>query len=269
MANVVVEKTTKTAEVVVADTNFIAFSRASKEALKSANLLKSLPVNTLILGDTGVGKRTLATFISDSPIVNAKDENLAEYINANESVIIEDFNQIAQPSKFEEIIKNSNTRIIATANKASESLKHIFGVTITLPPLSDRLEDAEALSKIYIKEACEIFNVKDVPSLNFDKLTNHLHVNAQSLRRYIYFYVLTHSLGEKEFMEFSQIYYQKTMSNQDVYKTSLPLFDVPLIKAGFKKFRSQLAMSKSFGINRNTLRKKINENRDYFEEGQS
>lgn len=248
----------------MANTNFIAYSRASKEALKSANLLKSLHVNTLILGDVGVGKKTLASFISDSPIVNAKDEKLYDYISANECVIVENVHHISQPSKFDEAIEKNSTRVIATSSKMGENLQQIFGVTITLPPLKDRLEDAEALSKVFIKEACEIFDTKDVPSLNFDDLNRHLHVNAQSLRRYIYFYVLTHSLDEREFMDFSQIYFSKVMDNEDIYKASLPLFDVPLIRAGFKKFRSQLAMSKGFGINRNTLRKKINENNQYF-----
>jgi hypothetical protein len=40
------------------------------------------------------------------------------------------------------------------------------------------------------------------------------------------------------------------------------LFDVPLIKSGYAKFGSQLAMSEKFGLNRNTLRKKINDYKD-------
>lgn len=40
------------------------------------------------------------------------------------------------------------------------------------------------------------------------------------------------------------------------------LFDVPMIQSGYVKFGSQLAISERFGLNRNTLRKKINDYKD-------
>ena len=48
---------------VVAHNSYIAKSRASLEALKSADLLKSLSLNVLITGEIGVGKRSLAKYI--------------------------------------------------------------------------------------------------------------------------------------------------------------------------------------------------------------
>ncbi|MDR1615032.1 MAG: hypothetical protein LBS26_05645, partial [Campylobacteraceae bacterium] len=50
----------------------------------------------------------------------------------------------------------------------------------------------------------------------------------------------------------------------DDYRRLLYIFDIPLLRAGFKKFRSQLAISKNFGLNRNTLRKKISELHRFF-----
>jgi transcriptional regulator with PAS, ATPase and Fis domain len=41
----------------VAVTNFIATSDASLEALKTANLLKGLPINAFIFGQSGTGKK--------------------------------------------------------------------------------------------------------------------------------------------------------------------------------------------------------------------
>lgn len=251
-------------EVVVADTKFFAFSRASKEALKSANLLKSLHVNTLILGEIGVGKKTLATYIKDIPIIHAKDEKIYKFIHSNECVIIQDFNLLPQFDKFNKTIQKTQTQIIATASKINEKSKQMFSVSISLPPLRDRMEDVEGLSKIFLNEACEVFGIKENLKLDLNELHSHLHVNAQSLKRYVYLYALSHSLNKKEFMNFSQIYFLKNMKEEDIYKQNLTLFDVPIIKAGFEKFNSQLAMSKSFGINRNTLRKKINENKQYF-----
>jgi DNA-binding protein Fis len=43
----------------------------------------------------------------------------------------------------------------------------------------------------------------------------------------------------------------------------LHLYEVPLIRAGIKKFKSQLQLSDKLGLNRNTLRKKITEHAHY------
>ena len=65
------EKVTLMVADVVDHTNYIAKSRASIEALKSANLLKSVTINALIVGEAGVGKETLARHILSAPIVDA------------------------------------------------------------------------------------------------------------------------------------------------------------------------------------------------------
>ncbi len=56
--------------------------------------------------------------------------------------------------------------------------------------------------------------------------------------------------------------YDKLGSNND-YRKFLHLYEVPLIRSGLKKFRSQLKLASVLGLNRNTLRKKIQENRTY------
>jgi DNA-binding protein Fis len=45
----------------------------------------------------------------------------------------------------------------------------------------------------------------------------------------------------------------------DNYRKHLGLYEKPLIKAGLKKYGSQLQLAAALGINRNTLRKKIQE----------
>ena len=52
---------------------------------------------------------------------------------------------------------------------------------------------------------------------------------------------------------------EKIGSNND-YRNFLHLYEVPLIQAGIKRFKSQLQLSERLGLNRNTLRKKIAEN---------
>ena len=44
-------------------TRLVSNSSASQKALKTATLLKSLSVNALIIGESGVGKQSLASFI--------------------------------------------------------------------------------------------------------------------------------------------------------------------------------------------------------------
>jgi len=52
-------------------------------------------------------------------------------------------------------------------------------------------------------------------------------------------------------------------SNND-YKNFLHLYEVPIIKAGILRFKSQLQLSDKLGLNRNTLRKKIADNEKYL-----
>ena len=53
-------------------TNFITLSNASKEAFKTATLLKTLNVNSLITGEDSVGKKCLATYILPNTVMLIK-----------------------------------------------------------------------------------------------------------------------------------------------------------------------------------------------------
>lgn len=260
-------KKAETAEVVVA-TNFIANSRSSQEALKSAHLLKSLPVNALILGDDGVGKLTLAKFILNAPIVSAKDfQGLLHALKEEDGLIIEDFHHLPQTQTFFDELEKHKTHIIATAENLSDTLKDkFFSVTIDLPPLKQRHEDVKDIAKEFIIEAKELFGIDEDIVFDEDDFFEHLEQNANSLKRYIYGLVLANSLNSDGFMKLSEGFLSKQIGEGDDYRRLLHFFDVPLIRAGFKKFGSQLSMSEEFGLNRNTLRKKINENSKFFKE---
>jgi DNA-binding protein Fis len=54
----------------------------------------------------------------------------------------------------------------------------------------------------------------------------------------------------------------KIGTNSD-YRNNLYIYEVPLIRAGLKKFKSQLQLADRLGLNRNTLRKKIADNSEY------
>jgi len=126
-------------------TSYIAKSRASLEALKSANLLKSLNISALILGELGTGKQTLAKFIlPDAPVVDGADLNeVLSFISTSDAVIIKNFDKISNFSKLESALELYKTRIIATSKtRLSEKINdEFFSLQITVAPLSQREED--------------------------------------------------------------------------------------------------------------------------------
>ena len=62
------------AALVVDATNFITASESSHQAFKTATLLKTLSVNSLISGEVGVGKKSLARYIlPDATVIEASD----------------------------------------------------------------------------------------------------------------------------------------------------------------------------------------------------
>ncbi len=65
-------------------------------------------------------------------------------------------------------------------------------------------------------------------------------------------------------MQVMEEFLSKKLGGRNDYRDQLYLFDIPMLRCGFKKFNSQLNMSEKFGLNRNTLRKKINDYKDNY-----
>ena len=53
------------------------------------------------------------------------------------------------------------------------------------------------------------------------------------------------------------------LGSKNDYRNYIHLYEVPLIRAGLKQFKSQLQLAEKLGLNRNTLRKKIAEHAKY------
>jgi len=262
---VAVVKITPTVADVVDRTNYIAKSRASIEALKSANLLKSVSINALILGEKGVGKETLARHIMDAPLVEASFFNeLLALIETNASVIVKNFHLIANYKKLKIALETHKTRIIATSSTPlSEALMdEFFSLKITIPPLREREEDVMPLIEKFAFEAYGMFGESSNASFSYREVIPDLTQNCYSLRRSVYNAYLMNTFGEKEILSMMEQFLSHRIGGRNDYRDLLYLFDVPLIKSGHAKFGSQLAMSEKFGLNRNTLRKKINDYKD-------
>lgn len=249
-------------------TNFIAKSNASLEALKTANLLKGLPVNAFIFGQSGTGKKSLAKYIlPNAPIVDARHyDELEDTLSSNKTIIISNFDKIPNFDNFKRLVDKYEVRIIALANAIfnSDVIDRFFGIKVYLPPLSERKEDVKALAEYFLDEAFRVFNIDKKTKINIDTSRIALDQNAHSIRRHVYMKVQFQSIDEIELMDLTEGFLKEKMGGNSDYRNFLYLYEAPLINAGLEKFKTQLQLSDKLGLNRNTLRKKIAENKEYL-----
>jgi len=248
--------------------NYIAISKNSKEILNSAHLLQSVEVNALISGDAGVGKKSLAKYIlPKAPVFKAKilqqdiADNLVNLQNC--SIIIDKIENITNVDLLINWINENSIRVIATTLKdeLNSKLSELFSITIELPSLKEREEDVKALTIKFSKEASLTLDVDQIiPS----KLMINISNNAHSLRKSIYFSYLFETIGEDEILMFMENYMYTNMQGENSYKDFLYLLEVPILKAANKKYKSQVQMAKHLGLNRITLRKKLDTHKDYL-----
>ncbi|BDY12331.1 hypothetical protein HCR_06430 [Hydrogenimonas cancrithermarum] len=252
----------------VAAINFIASSKPLKEALKSANLLKTLKFNTLISGEHGTGRHTLASLMMpDVPCVHGDDAELYTFIENSPQLIVDDIGKIDLYPKFFQTLKKHGTQIIAIADETINLGEYtsFFSVRITLPPLKERPEDIIPLAEKFKMEALHLFGEDEESEFELDHEKLDISGNAYSLRKSVFLQYLASKIGKDEILDLMEAYITCHLDEgEEIYRRYLYLYEVPLIKAGTKRFKSQLKMSQVFGLNRNTLRKKINEWKEYL-----
>lgn len=247
-------------------TSFVTVSNASKEAFKTATLLKTLNVNALITGELGVGKKSLAKYILPNSVV-LDASNLEELLTTLESVneiIITDLENSPNIKLIFDTINSKNIRVIATAKSTynNEVLDKLFSIKFDIPPLSQRAEDVDSLIEKFTKEASSLFGVDN--EFNVKIFKPDLSQNANSLRRQVMINYLLQDINDTELMDIIQNYLVDKLGSKNDYKNFLHIYEVPLIKAGLHRFKSQLQLSDKLGLNRNTLRKKISDNSNYL-----
>jgi DNA-binding protein Fis len=239
--------------------NFIASSKQLSDIVKNLHLTKNLFVSTLIVGESHIGKKALASHIyPDAVIIDGKKpiESLIKEIDENDHIILTNFQHISNYEK----LNFDNKRLIATSTFMPINLviDTLFGFVYELSPLKDRIEDADELSKIFLKEALAVLQITDEkPSL--DEINIDLSNNSKSIQKSIYSHLLLNSLNSDEIEKIIYSYLYKNLNGKNGYKEHLYLYERPLIQAGLKKYGSQLKLAQILGINRNTLRKKVNE----------
>jgi len=248
------------------DTSYITASASSAEAFKTATLLKTLSVNSLITGEAGVGKKSLAHYIlPDAPILDAS--NLDELLTTLESVteiIITNLENSPNIKKVLDIVTLNNIRVIATAKSSyyNEVVDSVFSIKFDIPPLSQRLEDVQLLVQKFTKEASLLFSTNE--EFNMKNFIPDLSQNSNSLRRQVMISYLLQDINDIELMDIMQNFLVDRLGSNSDYKNFLHLYEAPLIKAGLQRFKSQLQLADKLGLNRNTLRKKIADNSEYL-----
>lgn len=249
------------------DANFITASASSAQAFKTATLLKTLNVNSLITGEDGVGKRTLARYIlPDAPMIDASEhQELINIFKSSNALIISNLQNSPSIKNIMDIIgTKKDIKIVATAKKGfyNKDSEKFFSIKFEIPPLRERPEDVRELVYKFAKEASELLSTKE--NFKVEGFKPDLSRNSDSLKRQVMISSLLEDIGEKELMDIVQNYLSVQLGSNDDYKKFLHLYEVPLIKAGLQRFKSQLQLAERLGLNRNTLRKKIEQNSKYL-----
>jgi DNA-binding protein Fis len=92
-----------------------------------------------------------------------------------------------------------------------------------------------------------------------EQIKPDLSENFRSLKTSVFKEVFIRSCSANDIEKAMYLNFEKNLMGNNCYKDNLGIFERPLLKAGLKKYGSQMKLANILGINRNTLRKKIYE----------
>jgi len=237
---------------------FFTTSEQIQQIIKGFNLTKTLFVSSIIIGAANIGKKSLARYLfPQAHMVSGKEQKEVEdALEAYDELIITDFEMLSN----QETLNFDNKRIIATANFTGNysTIDTLFAFIYMMPSLKERLQDAMYIRDLFFQQAQKDLMVEKIP-LDLSEFKMDLSSNSKSLKKAIYTFLTIRTMDIKDIEEAVYYYIMDHMAGNNAYKEYLGLYEKPLIKAGLKKYGSQLQLSQVLGINRNTLRKKIHE----------
>jgi len=236
---------------------FISVSSSSKKVLQIAQMSSSLPVDVIILGQTGVGRKLLANeVLPNEQVFEAKELEkliLDNKVNLKEftTIIIHNINKVLNKNEFLDNLQG--IKIVATGFNENQDYINRFAVKIEILPLDERKEDLEKLTNIYIEEANKIYSTSKVPK----NIKIDLSGNGVTLKQSIYKSILLQTMNKQDIMDTLYNFFITEFKAERSYKALLEIFEIPLLKASKTTYKSQLKMSEKLKINRITLRKKF------------
>jgi len=235
---------------------FLSNSPQIEKISKGFNLSRSLFVSSLLIGEEHTGKKTFVQMLfPNSTYVDASNESeLLSALDKNDELIIYNFEKVKNIEK----LNFEHKRIVAIANisKETKSCREVFAFIYEMPKLEER-EDLSELILYFQKEVQNELMIEEEVSVDVNQLD--LRQNIKSLKASLYKQLLLSTFSKKDIQAFLYEYLFKEMEGNNAYREHLGLFEEPLIQAGLKKFKSQLKLAGVLGLNRNTLRKKIQE----------
>ncbi len=236
--------------------HFLSNSPQIDNIVKGFTLTKSLFVSSLLVGEEYTGKKSLVqTIFPNSIYIDAKNrEELLSALESQDEIIIYNFEKILDL----ESLNFENKRIIAIANHIENTAKieKKFAFIYQMPTLEER-EDKELIINYFQSEIQKELMIENEITLDFPKLD--LSQNIRSLKASIYKQLMNRTLSSEEIESILFEYLLENIDGNNAYREYLYLYEKPLIEAGLKKYKSQLKLSSILGLNRNTLRKKIQE----------
>ena len=129
------------------DNEFIALSPQMQEVKKLIALVRGINVNTIVMGDVGVGKTLVAKTIIPNAIVvcGDKPEDVFKALKSFDEIIIEDFDKLPNS----DLPLLDGKKIVATSKKRikDSTLDRLFGIKIEIPSLSERKADIDSLKE--------------------------------------------------------------------------------------------------------------------------
>ncbi len=236
--------------------HFLSNSHQIDNIVKGLTLTRSLFVSSLLVGEEHIGKKTLIkSLFPNSIYIDAINyEELEIVLESNSELIIYNFEKLLN---FEQL-NFENKRIIAIANRIenTEKIENKFAFIYRMPNLKER-EDLDLLIKFFQNQIEKELMFDYHVELDTTKLD--LSENIKSLRASLYKELIYKTITSKEIKNILEEYLYENLDGNNAYRENICLYEEPLLIAGLKKFKSQLKLSAVLGLNRNTLRKKIQE----------
>jgi len=236
--------------------HFLSNSPQIDNIVKGLTLTKSLFVSSLLVGEEHIGKKTLIrSLFPNSIYINAYNyEELDIALKNNTELIIYNFEKLLNF----EYLNFENKRIIAIANHIdnTKKIEKKFAFIYRMPNLQER-EDLDLLIKFFQNQVQKELMLDYPIEINTREL--NLNKNLKSLKASLYKQLIHKTITNEELENILEKYLYEHLEGNNAYREYLSLYEKPLLIAGLKKFKSQLKLSAILGLNRNTLRKKIQE----------
>ncbi len=235
---------------------FLSSSPQIAKITKALSLTRSLFVSSLLVGEEHTGKKTLMkTLYPNTTYVDAsQEEELFTALQNNNELIIYNFEHI----KDIESLDFEHKRIVAISNSTKNrgKLTKFFAFIYEMPTIQNR-EDLNELIDYFQEKILKELMLEN--SIKLDKSNLDLSLNLKSLKASISKQLILKSVKEQEIKQLLYDYLYQEIEGNNAYREHLGLFEEPLLKAGLSKYKSQLKLAGILGLNRNTLRKKLQE----------